>query len=72
MLYEVITLSDVKKPEDLKKINLKTILQHHLDYELQNLMEKLVPEKIQVPSGSNIKLNYQANGEAPVLAVRFV
>ncbi len=63
-------LSYVKKPEDMKKINLKTILQHHLDFELQNLMEKLVPERIQVPSGSNIKLNYQANGEAPVLAVR--
>ncbi len=63
-------LTNIKKPEDLKKIDLKTVLQHHLDYKLQNLLEKLAPEKIKVPSGSNIKINYQANGEAPVLAVR--
>lgn len=63
-------LGTINKPEDLKKIDLKTVLQHHLDYELQGLLEKLAPEKITVPSGSNIKLNYQARGEAPTLAVR--
>lgn len=63
-------LANIKKAEDLKKIDLKTVLQHHLDFDLQNLLEKLAPEKISVPSGSNIKLNYQAKGEAPILAVR--
>ena len=63
-------ISDIKKPEDLKKIDLKTVLQSHLDYDLQNLLDQLAPERIKVPSGSNIKLNYQANGESPILAVR--
>jgi ATP-dependent helicase HrpB len=63
-------LSTVKKPEDLKKIDLKTVLQHHLDFELQTRLDQLAPERIKVPSGSNVKLNYQANGEAPILAVR--
>ena len=63
-------LTDVKKPEDLKKIELKNVLQHHLSYELQQLLDKLAPERIEVPSGSNIKLKYGPNGEAPVLAVR--
>ncbi|WP_262327545.1 ATP-dependent helicase HrpB [Carboxylicivirga litoralis] len=63
-------LSAVKKPDDLKKIDLKTVLQHHLDFELQSRLEQLAPERIKVPSGSQIKLNYQSNGEAPVLAVR--
>ncbi|WP_346859369.1 ATP-dependent helicase HrpB [uncultured Draconibacterium sp.] len=63
-------LSTIRKPEDLKKIDLKTVLQHHLNYELQNKLDKLAPERMEVPSGSNIKLNYQANGEPPVLAVR--
>ena len=63
-------LSNIKKPEDLKKIDLKTVLQHHLDYDLQQKLENWAPEKIEVPSGSNIKLNYQANGQAPILAVR--
>lgn len=63
-------ISNVSKPEDLKKIDLKTVLQHHLSFDQQNLLEKLAPERIKVPSGSTIKLNYQPNGEAPVLAVR--
>nr|WP_319266862.1 ATP-dependent helicase HrpB [uncultured Draconibacterium sp.] len=63
-------LSDVKKPEDLKKIELKNVLQHHLSFELQQLLDKLAPERIEVPSGSKIKLKYGPNGEAPVLAVR--
>ncbi len=63
-------LADVKKPEDLKKIDLKKVLQNHLSYELQQLLDKLAPEKLQVPSGSNIKLKYGSSGEAPILAVR--
>ncbi|WP_430811153.1 MULTISPECIES: ATP-dependent helicase HrpB [unclassified Carboxylicivirga] len=63
-------LGDVKRPSDLKKIDLKDVLQHHLDYQLQGLLDQLAPERIEVPSGSKIKLAYKANGEAPVLAVR--
>jgi ATP-dependent helicase HrpB len=63
-------LNDVKRPEDLKRINLKEILHHSLDWEKQGALERLAPERIDVPSGSRIKLTYQANGSAPVLAVR--
>ena len=63
-------LSTIKKPEDLKKINLTEVLQHHLSYEKQQLLDELAPENIQVPTGSKIKIQYQANGEAPVLAVK--
>ncbi len=63
-------LADVKKPEDLKKINLQEVLQHHLSFEMQKQLNKLAPEKLKVPSGSKIKLMYRANGEPPVLAVR--
>ena len=63
-------LNAIKKLEDLKKIDLKKVLQNHLPYELQQLLDKLAPEKLQVPSGSNVKLKYGSGGEAPVLAVR--
>jgi len=63
-------LTTIKKPEDLKKIDLKEVLHHHLDYDLQAKLDELLPERIQVPSGSRIKLNYQPNGEQPILAVR--
>jgi ATP-dependent helicase HrpB len=63
-------LVNVSKPEDLKKLDMLNILQHSLDYEKQKQLAILAPEKIEVPSGSLIKIDYQANGEPPVLAVR--
>jgi len=63
-------LQNISTPEDLKKIDLHTILQHSLDYEKQKQLAILAPETIEIPSGSHVKLEYQSNGEAPVLAVR--
>lgn len=63
-------LNAVKKPEDLKKINLSEALFHHLSYDLQQLLNELAPQKIEVPSGSKIAIEYFERGETPVLAVR--
>ena len=62
-------LTNVKTPQQLKKLNLRQILFHHLPPEKQNLLDNLAPESIEVPSGSKIKLHYEAKG-VPVLAVR--
>lgn len=63
-------LKKIKKPEDLKKINLQEVLHHHLDYSKQQTLNKLAPERIEVPSGSHIRLKYFPDGTPPVLAVR--
>ncbi|MEP0366170.1 MAG: ATP-dependent helicase HrpB [Cyclobacteriaceae bacterium] len=63
-------LDGVKKPEDLKKINLVEVLQHSLDWELQEKLDNLAPLKIDVTSGSSIKLLYRDNAEPPFLSVR--
>ena len=63
-------LSSVKKPEDLKKIDLASILNGILNWEKQKALELLAPSSIKVPSGSAVKLYYSSNGEPPVLAVR--
>ncbi len=63
-------LGTIKKPEDLKKLDLVEILHHHLALNLQKDLKKLAPEKIEVPSGSKIQIEYQALGAPPVLAVR--
>ncbi len=63
-------LAGVKKPADLKKIDLLDVLHHSLDFDKQQSLNKLAPKTIEVPSGSNIKLDYKANGSAPILAVR--
>lgn len=63
-------LNGIKKAEDLKKINLADVLQYSLTVEQQQKLESCAPSKILVPSGSNITVEYQENGSAPVLSVR--
>ncbi|MDB5271671.1 MAG: box helicase [Chitinophagaceae bacterium] len=63
-------LNNIKRPDDLKKLNLKEILQSSLDWEKQKVLDQLAPSKIKVPSDSLIKIQYAMNGAAPVLAVR--
>jgi len=63
-------LGSVKKPDDLKKINLSQALLQHLGWEKQQTLDNLAPARIKVPTGSQISIQYFANGETPVLAVR--
>jgi len=63
-------LKGIKKPEDLKKIDMLQTLRLQLDWEKQSTLDKLAPAKITVPSGSGIQVQYFANGAAPMLAVR--
>lgn len=62
--------TNIKKKEDFKKLNLIEILTYILDFNQQKEIQNLAPERIQVPSGSYIKIKYFHNGEAPILAVR--
>lgn len=63
-------LNGIKKPEDLKKINIKEVLHHHLSFDLQTRLDQLAPSVLEVPSGSKIKIAYFEDGAPPVLAVR--
>jgi len=63
-------LKNIKKPEDLKKIDISEALYHSLDWNKQQLLDQLAPQKLEVPSGSKINLTYFANGTTPVLSVR--
>lgn len=63
-------LHQIKRNDDLAKIDLMKILPFILDWDRQQLLDQLAPLKIKVPSGSLIKIKYNANGEKPVLAVR--
>lgn len=63
-------LTEIRRPEDFKKLDLASILYHSLTYEQQSKFNELVPEKINVPSGSAVKINYSKDGDVPVLEVR--
>jgi ATP-dependent helicase HrpB len=63
-------LTSVKRKDDFRKLNLLTIISSTLSWEKQQRLEKLAPEKINVPSGSHIRITYADDGSPPVLAVR--
>jgi ATP-dependent helicase HrpB len=63
-------LDRLKSPDDMRKLNLMDILPYRLDYALQGALTELAPERLTVPSGSNIKLQYSPHGDSPVLSVR--
>lgn len=55
--------------QELKRINLKGTLFSYLTSEQRRILEEEFPERIEVPSGSKIKVDYHLD-ESPVLAVR--
>ena len=63
-------LQNIQKNEDLKKLNLVQILENSLEFDQQKLLNQLVPKYLQVPSGSQIQIEYKPDGESPLLSVR--
>ncbi|WP_323844497.1 ATP-dependent helicase HrpB [Microbulbifer magnicolonia] len=61
-------LQGFSKLDQLKQLNLHSILQSQLDWSLQQRIEELAPSHFQVPSGSRIQIDYDEL--PPVLAVR--
>ncbi|MEO1368848.1 MAG: ATP-dependent helicase C-terminal domain-containing protein, partial [Acidobacteriota bacterium] len=55
--------------DELRRAPLLEVLRGVLDYRQLEALERHAPERVEVPSGSQIRLRYR-DGEAPVLAVR--
>jgi ATP-dependent helicase HrpB len=63
-------LNGIRKKTELQSLNKIVMLTAFLGWEKAELLEKLAPEKIKVPSDSLIELNYFAEGKSPALHVR--
>lgn len=63
-------LGTVRKTEQLKQLAISDILYHTLPYAQQLALENLAPSHLEVPSGSQIRIQYHAEATPPVLAVR--
>ncbi len=63
-------LTHIRSREQLGRLDLHAILLGLLPWEQQRALERLAPTHLTVPSGSRIRLQYHADGSAPVLAVR--
>ena len=61
---------DIRRKEDLKRLDFEQMLRQSLPWDTQQSLDERLPEKIEVPSGSEIRLQYDQDGNAPVLAVR--
>ncbi len=63
-------LDTIYKRSELLKLDLSTILQSSLPWELSTKLDVVAPQKIMVPSGSLIDLQYFDDGRPPVMEVR--
>ena len=62
-------LDGITRLEQLKKLSLKEMLLSRITWNQQQVLDKEAPDRWAVPSGSNIRINYQ-NPEEPVVAAR--
>ncbi|MEA3523734.1 MAG: ATP-dependent helicase HrpB [Campylobacterota bacterium] len=62
-------LEGIKNFKTCRKLNIYSILLGLLSYDKQQHINKLAPQKIEVPSGSKIYINYE-NPASPLLSVR--
>lgn len=63
-------IREIRKKEDFHKMDIKAVFMGMFSWEMSQKLDELAPEKIKVPSGSEIKLKYSSDGSKPVLAVR--
>ncbi|MEA3543882.1 MAG: ATP-dependent helicase HrpB [Thermodesulfobacteriota bacterium] len=62
-------IGNAKNNNDLKRIDLLTALQSLFDWQQLQRLDKLTPERLEVASGSNIKIQYGVDTK-PILAVK--
>jgi ATP-dependent helicase HrpB len=63
-------LTGITRQTDLEKLDIKNILTSLIPWDMQSKLDLLTPEKIQVPSGSMIALQYSQEGDLPIIEVR--
>jgi ATP-dependent helicase HrpB len=63
-------LNDVTKETELNRLDMHAIIGSILPWDKQQVLDKLAPVRIAVPSGSMIKVDYHKEGTAPVVEVR--
>ena len=59
-----------KGVSDLRRKGLKSLLMGSMQYDQRQALDELVPARIEVPSGSHMRIDYEGVDTPPVLAVR--
>ena len=53
----------------LQRLDWSAMVKSRLEYSMQRQLDELVPERIEVPSGSSVRITYHADGSLPELQV---
>ena len=64
------SLGGLYKKSELQKLDLNTVLNTMMPWDMNAKSQQLAPARLSVPSGSMIQLNYFMDGRAPVMDVR--
>jgi ATP-dependent helicase HrpB len=62
-------LAGITRKAHLERLDLRRILSGLIAHDLQRRMEKLAPTRIEVPSGADVRIDYETEGD-PILRVR--
>ena len=62
-------LAGITRKAHLERLDLHAIMQSLIPHELQRRLDKLAPTRIEVPSGADVRIDYDTEGD-PVLRVR--
>ncbi len=62
-------LAGIARKTHLDRLDLHAIVQNLIPHELQRRLDKLAPVRIEVPSGADVRIDYESEGD-PVLRVR--
>ena len=68
-LDEWLDISAVRRSADLRRIDVHTALRRLLPWPAATRLDELAPERLQVPSGSRVRVSY-VGAEPPVAAVK--
>ncbi|MBS1545536.1 MAG: hypothetical protein JST14_18000 [Bacteroidetes bacterium] len=63
-------LSGLSRLSELRKLDKNGMLMGLIPWQLQSRLDQLAPARLEVPSGSQIRVRYQMDGSAPVMEVR--
>ncbi len=63
-------LDQINSLSELQKLDWHSILLTLVPWELQRKLDEFAPTRLEVPSGSMIKIQYNRNGQPPVMEVR--
>jgi len=63
-------VGNISKGIELRNLDLLQILQSILPWELSSKLDTLAPTRLEVPSGSMIKIQYDVHGGSPIMEVR--